>query len=69
MVLPKWLTRARPAARVSWLEQLQPVERAQRGVLLLALARKLMALLARAPWERAWCVPLWQRLPWPAILP
>jgi hypothetical protein len=46
MVLPKWLTRARPAARVSRLEQLLPAERAQRAVVL--LARKQLALLARA---------------------
>jgi hypothetical protein len=34
MVLPKWLTRARarPAARVSRLGQLLPVERVQRAV-------------------------------------
>jgi hypothetical protein len=63
MALPKWLTQARPAARVSRLEPLLPAERVQRAVLLLARARKQMALLARAQWERAWCVPLWRPLP------
>jgi hypothetical protein len=32
MVLPKWLTQARPAARVSRLGHLLPVERVQRAV-------------------------------------
>jgi hypothetical protein len=32
MVLPKWLTQARPAARVSRPGQLLPVERVQRAV-------------------------------------